>query len=94
MCLPQVEETKCKLVEGGVAATLLELLQQPEAPLELIGAACGVVGVCRGGERRWREGKEEGGRDDVGGTRPALAYSHRFRTAAHTRAHHLNTAVS
>eukprot|EP00198_Chlamydomonas_reinhardtii_P003087 XP_001692423.1 predicted protein [Chlamydomonas reinhardtii] len=38
-----VEETKCKLVEGGVAATLLELLQQPEAPLELIGAACGVV---------------------------------------------------
>ncbi|PNH00195.1 Armadillo repeat-containing protein 6, partial [Tetrabaena socialis] len=38
-----VEETKCRLVEGGAVATILQLLAHPEAPLDLIGPACGVV---------------------------------------------------
>ncbi|GLC34380.1 hypothetical protein PLESTB_000734900 [Pleodorina starrii] len=39
----QVEEAKCRLVDSGLVATLLEQLQAPEAPLEYVGAACGVV---------------------------------------------------
>ncbi|GLI67218.1 hypothetical protein VaNZ11_011142 [Volvox africanus] len=39
----QVEEAKCRLVDSGTVATLLEQLQAPDAPLDFVGAACGVV---------------------------------------------------
>ncbi|EFJ47195.1 hypothetical protein VOLCADRAFT_105247 [Volvox carteri f. nagariensis] len=39
----QVEEAKCRLVDSGTVATLLEQMQEPNAPLDFLGAACGVV---------------------------------------------------
>ncbi|KXZ54662.1 hypothetical protein GPECTOR_4g728 [Gonium pectorale] len=39
----QVEEAKCRLVDSGVAVTLLSLLSDPSSPPPLLGAACGVL---------------------------------------------------
>ncbi|KAG2492015.1 hypothetical protein HYH03_009744 [Edaphochlamys debaryana] len=38
-----VEEAKCRLVDSGTVAALLQLLQAPDAPLDLISASCGVL---------------------------------------------------